>query len=73
MLIASFPKNHRHEVQAALSEWEGKPTATLWVFALTQNGPKATRQGLSIARDQLPDLKRAVDALTEAAQVAGAD
>ena len=72
MVVHSFPKNGQQEVRASLDEFRGQPRLSLWVFATSADGPKATKQGLSLSRDKLPELKAAVDALYEAEKLVAA-
>lgn len=64
--VASCPKNSNSVVRARLVTVRGRPCGDLRIFV----GPEsqtATRMGICIARRLLPELRRVVDALCEAA------
>ena len=58
-IVYSFAKNTREEVRVALTEYHGRPLIALRVFY----GGLPTRKGITLGRDLLPELERAVVAL----------
>jgi len=62
--VYKFSKNSREEVRASLSTWQGHDLVDLRVFARKSGGDFVpTRKGLTIARELVPELLRAVEAL----------
>ena len=65
--VASFQKNSGEEVRAQLTNYKGYDLIDLRVFAIKQDGEAiATRKGLTLNVDLLPELKKAILALEEA-------
>lgn len=68
MDIATFPKNATQEVRAQLVMLDGRPFASLRVFAATRDGKGCpTKHGLALSVDSLPALEEAVQKLRAAA------
>lgn len=64
-LIASFPKNSLEEIRAQIINYKGYDLIDLrvWVDAKDGSGKVATRKGLTLSIELLPELKKAVLAL----------
>ena len=68
--VASMAKNATQTIEARLTRCYGKACGDVRVFATDATGKAvATRAGLCIRREQLPELGRLVAALIEAAGV----
>lgn len=66
-VVYAFAKNTREEVRATLTTWQGYRVADLRVWADNANDePVATRKGLTIRVEHLPELREAVEALLAA-------
>lgn len=65
--VHRFQKNSNEDVVAALTVFHGKPLADVRVVRVGPALERPTTKGLTIAREQLPELRRAVDLLIEAA------
>ena len=62
--VYAFEKNSREVVRASLSNWQGHDLVDLRVFARQSDGEFVpTRKGLTIARELVPELLKAVEAL----------
>ena len=66
-VVYRFQKNSSEDVVAALTTFHGKPLADVRVVRVGPALERPTTKGLTIARDQLPELRRAVGRLIEAA------
>jgi hypothetical protein len=67
--IHEFAKNTREVVRASLVTFGGHELADLRVWVERSCGePRATRKGLSIRREFLPQLLKAVEALIAAVE-----
>jgi Transcriptional Coactivator p15 (PC4) len=65
--VYRFEKNTREQVRATLTEFGGHPVADLRVWVGASDGePQATRKGLTLRVEQLPELIKAVEALIQA-------
>jgi hypothetical protein len=71
-LVYRFEKNSREQVRATLTEWGGHTVADLRVWIGQGADAHATRKGLTLRVEHLPELQRAVDALTAALEAEGA-
>lgn len=67
-VVASFSKNSSEEVRAQLTSYRGYDLIDLRVWALRGEGLEgiATRKGLTLSIELLPELKKAVVALEKA-------
>ncbi len=66
-IIASFPKNTLEEVRLQVVNYKGYDLIDLRVWALKDGKDAvATRKGISISIELLPELKKAVLALEKA-------
>jgi len=71
--VGRFTKNAQAEVVGRLVRAYGVPCADVRVFALGVNGkPTHTKAGLCLRVEQLPELRKLVDALAAAAAPDGA-
>lgn len=64
-LIATVPKNAIEEVRVALTEFNGHALIDLRVYADfdgSAGGKRPTKKGISLARERLPDLIKALQA-----------
>lgn len=62
--VYTFPKNSKEEVRASFSNWQGHDLVDLRVFARQSDGEFVpTRKGLTIARELVPELLKAVESL----------
>lgn len=65
--VARFQKNSVEEVRAQITNYKGHDLIDLRVFVIKENSDGiATRKGLTLNVDLLPELKRAVLALEKA-------
>ncbi len=65
--VGRFQKNATQTVEGRLTRVRGVPCADIRVFAIGCDGRAvATKAGLSIRREQLPELRALVDALLAA-------
>ncbi len=76
-VVYSFEKNSREQVRASLGVYEGRSVASIRVWydadENDQNGEivyKPSRKGITIARNKLPELRAAIEALIEAERAA---
>lgn len=67
-IISSFSKNALEEVRAQVINYKGYDLIDLRVWALKKDGEGvvATRKGITISIELLPELKKAVLALDKA-------
>jgi len=72
-IVYSFEKNSREQVRATLGEYEGRAVASLRVWydadEYSESGEtvyKPSRKGITLARNKLPELLAAIEALIEA-------
>jgi len=68
ILVSSFTKNATEEVQARIVNYQGYDLIDLrvWVQRKDGGGEVATRKGLTLNVELLPELKKAVLALEKA-------
>lgn len=59
-IVATVSKNHRETIRVVLAAYKGHAVADLRVYV--GDGPKAvaTRKGLTVRRELLPDLAAAI-------------
>lgn len=59
-----FPKNSTTRIRAKTSEFQGVPRIDLREWVIADGGDyRPTKVGLSLREDQLPELRRAIEAL----------
>lgn len=75
--VYTFEKNSREEIRATFTTYKGKALVSLrvWYDADENDGSgesvyRPSKKGITIARDKLPELRAAVDALIEADRAA---
>lgn len=67
-VVYSFTKNTREQVRATLTEFGGHDVLDLRVWVGQGDEARATRKGLTVRVEDLPELRRAVEALTAAVE-----
>lgn len=68
-VVCEFSKNQREVIRAQIGEFDGKPVASLWVYAEARSGGMfPTKKGLSLSTDSLPQLEDAVRQLRAAVE-----
>jgi hypothetical protein len=69
--LHEFRKNATEVVRASISNFRGHQLADIRVYYEAPDGTWPTKKGLALGLDLLPELRKAVDALEEAARAKG--
>jgi len=70
-VIETIPKNAKEQIRVELVEFKGYDLLGLRVYADTDNGPIATRKGITVSVKLIPDLLAALHKAESAAVKAG--
>ena len=59
-VVASIPKNSRDEIKVSLNTFAGQRLVDVRIYSEIDGVVRPTKKGISLARERLPDLIRAL-------------
>lgn len=65
IILGHVEKSCRERIRVAIDSYNGHEFIDIRVFALTSEGEKPTRQGVTVRLDRIRDLRRLLDSALE--------